>query len=254
MLAQVNRDPRDDHILFEEKGHIYTFLPTKESFLSVTTLIHSYFPKFDEDEVIKRMMRSRNWAKSKYNGMTAEEIKAEWKETRETAAALGTCLHKQIEDFLNRRLKKLPDTREFKMFLDFWFKFSQANPRYQPYRTEWIIYDEQVKVAGTIDFVLADEKGNLVLLDWKRSKEIKRGNPYQKGFPPIAHLDDCNFNHYSLQLNIYRHILEERYKRNILAMFIVVFHPDQEDYQFIHIKRNEVDVRNIWVDLQGKLG
>jgi len=248
MLARLNPNSRDKSITFKEKNHIYTYIPTNAEFLSVTTIIHKYFPEFVGDEVINKMMNSQRWPQSKYYGMTKEQIKKQWEDIRKEAANLGTQMHAAIEQYFNGELKEQPQTPEFQMFLHFWKNFSQINPSYRPYRTEWIIYDETSEIAGSIDFVLVNDKGELILLDWKRSKEIKKENKYQKGFHPIAHLEDCNFNHYSLQLNFYRHILETRYSKTVLAMFIVVFHPNLTDCQFIHIAENRKDTTNIWDD------
>lgn len=33
-------------------------------------------------------------------------------------------------------------------------------------------------------------------------------NAFAKGLHCVSHLDDCNYNHYSLQLNLYRRILK----------------------------------------------
>ncbi len=38
------------------------------------------------------------------------------------------------------------------------------------YRTEWIIYGEDERIAGCIDFVARDGRGRLVLFDWQRAK------------------------------------------------------------------------------------
>ena len=248
MLARATPHPRDAFILFEEKEHIYTFIPTNIQFISVTTLIDKYFPKFNDDEVIGRMMSSWRWSKSKYYGMSIEEIKQQWEDIRVEASTLGTQMHGAIEQYFNMELKEQPKTPEFQMFLRFWEQFSQTNPIYKPYRAEWIIYDEDNGISGTIDLILANDRGELVLLDWKRSKEIKRTNRFQKAFDPISHLDDCNFNHYSLQLNFYRHIIETKYLRIVLAMFIVVFHPNLPECQFIHIAENRTDTIKIWED------
>lgn len=252
MLAKSNPHPRDDFILFEEKGHTYTFLPTGAQFTSITTLIHKYFPKFDDDKVIDKMMKSPKWPSSPYFGKTKEQIKEQWRTTGAEAAALGTQMHASIEDFFNSKLTEMPNTYEFNLFLKFWDNFKETNKSYRPFRTEWIVYDEKNKVAGTIDFVLANENGDLILLDWKRSKEIKYENSFSKGFPPIAHLQDCNFNHYCLQLNLYRHILETKYNKKVLGMFLAVFHPNYPEPQFIHIKENRTDPVNILQAFAGK--
>ena len=56
-----------------------------------------------------------------------------------------------------------------------------------------------------------DEADNFYLFDWKRSKQIKKENRYRKGKHPLNHLDDANYWHYALQLNIYKYILEKNY-------------------------------------------
>jgi hypothetical protein len=41
------------------------------------------------------------------------------------------------------------------------------------YRTEWTIFGEEERIAGSIDFVALKETGELVLFDWKRSKCLR---------------------------------------------------------------------------------
>ena len=68
-LANLNPHERDAHISFDEGPHIYT-IDGDSGFMSVTTWNHSHFPHFNADKIIKKMMSSKNWAKSKYFGMT----------------------------------------------------------------------------------------------------------------------------------------------------------------------------------------
>jgi hypothetical protein len=44
--------------------------------------------------------------------------------------------------------------------------------------------------------------------------------------PCILHLPDTNFWHYSLQLNTYKAILEEKYGIVIEGLYLVACHPD----------------------------
>lgn len=244
MLAETHSHLRDIFILFEPKNHTYTFIPTGKKLKSVTTLIHNFFSEFDADKIIDKMMNSYKWPDSQYYGMTKELIKEKWERNAEEARRLGTQMHADIENYFNDNLKEIPNTPEFSMFLRFWEIFKQTNPTFHPYRTEWKVYDNSI--SGTIDFVMENEKGELVILDWKRSKEIKYNNDFQKGLEPISHLDDCNFNHYSLQLNAYRYILETKYDKKVLGMFLVVCHPDFKEAQLINVERNEKDIVSIW--------
>ena len=43
--------------------------------------------------------------------------------------------------------------------------------------------------------------------------------------PCIKHLPDTNFWHYSLQLNVYKRILEVKYGKKVTALYLVCLHP-----------------------------
>lgn len=247
MLSQINLDPRDTNITFKEENHEYTIVGMNRKPISVTTLIHNYFDEFDADAVIRKMMSSANWAKSKYYGRTPESIKEEWENTKNEASHNGTLMHKSIEQYINNEDVDNPSTKEFGLFMKFWTEFFAQYSMLAPYRTEWLVYDEDVGVAGSIDCVLSDKNGNLVLLDWKRSKEIKLSNRFAKGKHPFSQYDDCNFTHYSLQLNFYRHILETKYHKNVIFMMLVILHPNQSSY--ICHPVNKIDVDHVWNSL-----
>lgn len=247
MLAEINPHPRDANITFKEENHEYTVIGMEGNPTSVTTLIHRYFPEFNADEVITKMMRSRNWPNSKYYGRTREDIKGEWERNGAEASALGTIMHQSIEDYLNGKDVNNSDTKEFQMFLHFWTSLLGQYPTLRPYRTEWLVYDEDIKVAGSIDFTLEDGDGNLIIIDWKRSKEIKTSNIYEKGRYPFTLCDNCNFVHYSLQLNFYRHMLETKYGKNVIFMMLVVLHPNQLTHEYHVIER--LDISEWWPKL-----
>jgi hypothetical protein len=168
---------RDAFISFEEENHIYTITDPcdgkKFHPKSVTTVIHSHFPPFDADNVIKNMKRSKNWSSSPYFGMSDDEIKNGWETSGYEAASLGTIMHKQIEDYMLAypNVTLIPNTKEFSLFLEFWDNFKKKYPNFKIYKPEWIVYGD--KIAGSIDLTLINEKEEIIILDWKRSKEIK---------------------------------------------------------------------------------
>ena len=61
------------------------------------------------------------------------------------------------------------------------------------------------------------------ILDWKTSKEIKTDSYKMKtGNKPETHdLLDCKFNHYALQLSLYRYLLEKNYDLELDDQLIV---------------------------------
>jgi catalase len=92
-----------------------------------------------------------------------------------------------------------------------------------------------------------------MIVDWKRSKEIKKTNRWQHGKSIFQHLEDCNYIHYTLQLNIYRHILETKYNKKIIDMFLVVCHPTYTTSEIHPIKFLPSEISALWTQLPLKL-
>jgi ATP-dependent exoDNAse (exonuclease V) beta subunit len=242
-LKDQNTHDRDAGIVFDEEPHVY-YVNGKTDNISVTTLVHKHFPKFDADLIISRMMRSKNWSKSQYFGKSASEIKAQWNQSGVDACTKGTYLHKSIELFYNNDPVMNNSTPEYKMFMDF---LEDHKDKLEAYRTEWEVYDEDHKIAGSIDMVFKNtEDGTYSIYDWKRTKEIKMRNPYGGRGEGILHeFHDCNYVHYSLQLNIYKRILETKYGKTIRDMYLICMHPD---YPKTYMKYEVMDMQS-YVDL-----
>ena len=233
-LEKTHPHSRDSDIIFEEKTHVYTIVPDPNSkYTSVTTWVHNQFEKFNSLKVIDNMRKSKNWKNSKYYGKTTQEILNEWEANRKNAASLGTKLHFDIECFYNGCFNKNL-TVEYEYFKN----FSNDYKELKPYRTEWMVYDKDNKLAGSIDMLFENENGSLEIYDWKRSKEISKVNSWGKfcKHPKLDHLPDTNFWHYSLQLNIYKFILEKNYNKKVEAMYLVVLHPDNTNKNYLRFK------------------
>ena len=227
----MNPHPRDKRIFFDEKPHIY-YIDGKAYDTSVTKWIHSYFPHFNADLIIAKMMKSKKWPQSKYFGKTAEEIKKEWSDNGKKASAAGTKLHYDIECFYNNNPQH-NESKEYQMFLNFHY---QIGANLTPYRTEWTVFDEELKLSGSIDMIFEKSDKTLLIYDWKRSKAIRKTNMYECATAEcINHLPNANFWHYSLQLNTYKMILERNYNKTVSGMFLVVLHPNQETWQRITV-------------------
>jgi hypothetical protein len=170
-LKNNNKCELDKHISFEEGPHIYT-IDGDSKYLSVTSWNHSHFEKFNPDKIIDKMMNSKNWPNSPYNGMTKEQIKQKWKKEGLEASEAGTKMHYDIECFYNN-ININNNSVEYNYFKN----FNNDHSNLIPYRTEWMIYDKELKFAGSIDMVFIDKKNNnLMIFDWKRCKQIKKEN------------------------------------------------------------------------------
>ena len=231
-LSTKHSHERDSHITFDEGPHIYT-IDGDSSFKSVTTFNHSFFEKFDADKVISNMMASKKWPDSQYFGMSANEIKAKWNKNGKEASAAGTKMHEDIEYYYNNSERE-NNSIEYEYFK----RFVKDYERLIPYRTEWMVWDKELKLAGSIDMVYEGPDGILEIYDWKRCKEIVKGNSWGKygTNPIIEHLPDTNFWHYSLQLNTYKYMLEKNYGKTIGGMYLVCLHPDNKNNSYQRIK------------------
>lgn len=250
-LRELNKHNRDKYILFYEPTHIYTILDDNynkdTSYTSVTTWVHSHFGVFDADKIIDKMMESEYWVKNVYYGMTKEQIKNKWEQNRDEAAKLGTKLHYDIECYFNNN-PKTNDTVEYGHFKRFVNEFLSQIPNLKPYRTEWMVWDSQLKLAGSIDMVFLDtETDTLHIYDWKRCKQIVRNKSFEKygNKECISHIPDTNYWHYSLQLNTYKYILEQNYNKKVSVLRLVCLHPNKKSYEIHNVDFMEEEMKDL---------
>ncbi len=269
VLSLSNPHPRDMNIKFYDLGHKYKILTDLDSkYTSVTTWVHEHFPKFNSDLIIKNMMKGKSWKEGhKYWGLTAEQIKSLWNSNKDIVANAGTDLHYDIECFMNDKrfqfkythkelyeiyksdiLKYDKERKNISKEWDYFINFIKDTPHLKPYRTEWTVYDEDIKLAGSIDMVYENEDGTLSIYDWKRCKDITRINNFNKYALKecINYMPDSNFWHYCVQLNTYKAILERKYNKIVKELILIRLHPDAEENNYELIKlpiiTNEINV------------
>lgn len=251
-LVDRNSHVRDTQISFQEDIHKYTvvFEPAVK-YTSVTTWIHQHFEPFNSDKIIKKMMTGKGWKEGhKYWGMTALEIKQLWETNKNAVSGSGTDLHYEIECFHNNNrlnfeytclellqlymYEKGCELNEKPIEWQYFINFVKDHPELKPFRTEWIVFNEDIKISGSIDMVYENPDGTLAIYDWKRAKNITRINTFNKFALPksICHLPDSNFWHYTLQLNMYKYILETKYNKRVTDLYLVRLHPDAEEQNY----------------------
>jgi len=259
VLSTKNAHPRDPNLVFDEPTHKYTITCDPDSkYTSVTTWNHSHFPHFDADKIIKNMMKGKNWKpENKYWGLTAQQIKDQWSENGAAVSGAGTNLHFDIECFMNQELSENSNyTHEtllenYQHFLDqgnkpanetdewnYFLQYARDFPKFKPYRTEWMIYDEELKLAGSIDMIYENPDGTLNIYDWKRAKEIKKTTSFNQYAITecISHLPHTNYWHYSLQLNTYKAIIEKQYNKKVRDLYLVRLHPNNTRQSYDLVK------------------
>jgi hypothetical protein len=246
-LSTLNAHERDQHIEFYEPTHVYT-VKGDSNYTSVTTWNHSHFGSFDANKIIGNMVKSGKLEDPtyKYYGKTPEDIKKMWAENGKEASSAGTQTHLHIEHFYNR-IDVVDDSTEYAYFQN----FVKDYPQLEAYRTEWCVYDEDLKIAGSIDMVYRDKNtGEFYIYDWKRSKRIsfESFNGAKAKTECINHLDDSNFWHYSLQLNVYRKILRSHYGIDAKQLCLVILHPNNcsQNYEIVELPFLDEEVEQLW--------
>ena len=216
---ELNIHPRDSRINFIPETHTYIIDGCDGRIRSVTEVVAECFEKFDEIYWSER--------KAAQMGVSAEDLREQWRQKARQAAQLGVELHDRIEKYYQGCDCGADDEayRLFKMFA--------SVVRLYPYRTEWRIFDEEYGVAGTLDFLARNPAdGSFEIMDWKRSdriisdgKAVTESRYGKFGLYPVEHVSDCTYMHYALQVSIYRYILESRYGINVVRGRLGIFHP-----------------------------
>jgi hypothetical protein len=181
--------------------------------------------------------------------MTREQIKKQWSDSCAEASGAGTKMHLDIERYYNAEpvgnlagdaYTPTPGL-EWDYFHAFETRWRKARG-FVPLRTEWLVFKEDLQLAGSIDMVYTKPDGTLAIYDWKRTKELKYENKWQSMKAPIDHLPDTNYWHYSLQLNIYRRILQELYDVTVSELALVILHPNQPSFRVVRLNLMDAEV------------
>ena len=196
-----------------------------------------------------------------YHDMSAElaqltlprdAIKAMWNAAGREAAHYGTYMHYLFEALLNGYSVPTvsPEVRMLQSFL------RDVTANSTAWRTEWTIFGDAERIAGSIDFCLRLPDGSMMLVDWKRTSGLPgKYQSYQAMRPPISHIADCAGMHYRLQLNVYRHILEKYYNLRVSRMLVVCCHPEHYPQAFVddvpRLEREVEDLLHAWCDVSG---
>jgi len=199
---------------------ILKFLPERHKYisedgtdwLSVTSLISNFKQPFDADAIALKSSKNK---KSKWYGLTPQEIKEAWKAEANRATTLGTwyhnCREKDICE-LNNIERKGVTVPIFKPIEVEGIKHSPNQKLTDGVYPEHMVYLKSAGICGQSDLVEVIN-GEVHITDYKTNKEIKLSGftnwegQTQKMQPPISHLDDCHLNHYALQLSMYMFII-----------------------------------------------
>jgi hypothetical protein len=201
-------------IVFKPETHTYISIDPNENitWISVTGIISKYKKPFDADTIAAKSIKNK---KSKWYGMTEEDVKEAWKNESQKAVNLGTWYHNQRElaytscDTIEQEGITIPI---FKPIESDGIKKAPNQKLQEGIYPEHMVYLKSAGLCGQADRVEVI-KDTVNIYDYKTNKEIKTaGYTNWEGITdrmldPLTHLDDCNLNHYALQLSFYMYMI-----------------------------------------------
>ena len=207
-----------NNIMLHDGDYKY-FTPEGERYRGVTSVISTWFPKFDKIGMAYKC--SVNKKRKEYFGKKPAEIIAGWDENSAKSIKRGNDIHKFIEDWCNPEIDDLPSVEGSDKLEEYLFELL-ANR--EVIGCEIPVFSPKYRIMAIIDILMRDkETNNIIIGDWKTNKAIKKSNYFQKGLGELSSLDDCEYHKYGLQLNLIQFILEEegyyehdvKYSRNL---------------------------------------
>lgn len=183
-------------VVFQEKDHKYLDKAGKQ-LVSVSQLIHCFVPEFDPTGCITRAVAKRD-------NLTVEQVKEKWKKIADDACIKGSKFHADVELYI--KTKKINDN-ENKLLIN---QFSKLGWKGR-LQSETILYDLKSSLAGTCDLLEFIDNNNLGISDFKTNKTLDIKNKYKKFMlPPFDHIPASNYYIYTLQLNLYAYLMEQK--------------------------------------------
>ena len=222
----------DKNITLDRDTHKYRLKVNPDiNFTSVTTYIGKFFEEFDSKKIATKLISDI----PKYATYTVDSLIAEWN----ASAEYGTKIHNEIEDWIKHGIEpKEAKAIIGKRWLDEYTSKSDID-----ILSEIILYSEELKIAGTVDVLAKDNQSEeYILIDWKTSKKITTVSyKYKTGnHEATKTVMDCNFYHYSLQLSLYRFILEKYYGLRVRNQVIAHIKDDSVDAHLAPYMKNEI--------------
>jgi ATP-dependent exoDNAse (exonuclease V) beta subunit len=201
-------------LIFKEVNHSYSSSNNDNiEWISVTTLTSYFKELFNAKKIAKKVSKRKN---SKWFGMKPKAIEEAWKEESERAMNLGTFYHNQREfdicNFASMKRQGVTIPVFSPIVKEDGVKYSPKQKLDPGVYPEHMVYLKSAGICGQSDLVEV-VNGKVTIIDYKTNKEIKMQSwkdwegISQKMKFPLSHLDDCNFNHYALQLSIYMYII-----------------------------------------------
>ena len=254
-MTDIKLFGNDPYITFEPKKHQY-FDPDGDEYKSFSRLIKSYTEPFDADKISSIMANGDPKKK--------QQLLDSWDNKRDTAIDHGNEIHDGMENYSLGKMSliKNPDLIDLGKRL-----FSNFNHYYRIW-PEVILHSKAHKIAGQTDLTAKrqsyrskihvvdffDYKTNLSQgirydsIGWNKDP-IRHDNRFM--YNPIDHLEDCNYNKYSLQLSSYAYMAEITYGITVGKLMIIFIWKEKNgryNFKFLPVPYMKLEVMALFND------
>lgn len=148
----------------------------------------------------------------------------------------GTRLHKDIELFLNKEelTQGTEHTEEFQQFKSFHLYHLRMRNQ-EVLRTELTMCVPELYLCGQIDCLARKPNGKLVIYDWKRTAVLAKKLTGPEMPEPWDHRPHTRLDEYTIQINIYAHMLRLLGVTDVDELALVCFHRELREYFLVNI-------------------
>lgn len=206
----------------------------------------------------------------KYNfqfKVTPDDLLREWQYKALVGQTRGTIIHNYLEHawqgkmFPSLEWSNIIERQDIDSFAESILilrnqadSFLEDHSHLVPIKLEQIVGDPNLRVAGQIDAILYNPETNeYYLYDYKTDKKIEYDSPFDNMLNPLDKVSACNFNKYSLQIGIYKYLLELHTDIKISDCRIIWFNQYNSNYQSIKLKNMDQQIIDVLSHHSNKL-
>ena len=264
---EVDNVSPDEEVIFIEEDHKYfhkgdikdnklvEFKKSKYVFRSPTGILSTFKEHFDSQGISERYVIKHKLS------ISAAELREQWAEKARVASERGSKLHAYCESIYDGwDFGSIPDEPQARHAEDALRLLEKSG--WKLAKTELLVYNKKLRLAGQVDLLLkrnmrVKKTGEIVpvvgIFDYKFLKEPISKKSYYNNFTkkykmmsgPFKHLMDCNYYHYSIQMELYRMLMKPSCGRVIKKTLVVM---TEDEFDFV----DGYDMK-IWVDSFGTL-
>ncbi len=223
-------------VYLEPIEHVYIHRKTGVKYTSVTKVISTIEPHFDEDGVAEAISKQANNKKQeRYIGLSKAQILEFWQMLNDEANTYGTMVHDIVETYLKADKWWYPEDELSQKVIDGYQSLKiDEGIKMQPER---IMFSEFYQIAGMSDLIVDIDDIFFDVGDWKTNRIFNFYNPYgnETLLKPFDHLQNCQWSIYTIQLSVYAYLYELETGKKCRQIWVGYWDKVKETFEKIQI-------------------